>query len=195
MSFSLRRTILRTTYPLTRYLGDVHAPWSRRKLTSEDYHEVRTLLRSGDVILLTKKGEFSNLLIPGYWGHAAMYCGIQGSAAYVVEAIGKGVVKTDLIDTVLSRDALMICRPKYATPAQSNKASEWAKDQIGKDYDLFFNPNNDAFYCSELIWLAYQNTMGETPFTLRKTLGVDTVIPQDIANATTKWEVIYDSRG
>ena len=193
-SFNLRRTILRTTLPITRFLGDIHAPWSRRKLTSKHYHQVREMLRPGDAILVFKDGELSNLFIPGYWSHSGIYCGIEGSIAYVVEAIGIGVVKTDLIDIVLSRDAIMICRPKFATPGESNKASDWAKDQIGKDYDLFFSPENDAFYCSELIWLAYQNTMGILPFTLRKTLGVLTVTPQDIANATTKWDVVYDSR-
>jgi uncharacterized protein YycO len=195
MSFNLRRTILQTAFPIISYIGKVHAPWSHRKLTSKHYREIKSILRPGDAILVHKKGELSNIFIPGFWTHGTIFYGQEGNASIVIEAIGRGVVKTDLIDAILSRDAAIVCRPKFATAEQSATASDWAKQQIGKSYDLFFNPNNDAFYCSELIWLAYQNTMGETPFTLKLTLGVPTVTPEDIVNATKKWEIIYDSRG
>lgn len=192
--FNLRRTLLRIAFPVTQYIGKVHSPWSNRKLKSKHYHEVKAILRPGDAIVVQKSGELSNLFIPGFWGHVSMFCGFEGDMAYVIEAVGKGVVVTDLIDAIMSRDAVVVSRPRFATPEQSLAAAAWAKEQLGKEYDLFFNPKNDAFYCSELIWLAYQNTMGETPFTLRQTLGVNTVTPEDIVNATTKWEIVYDSR-
>jgi len=189
-TIKLRRFLLKLLYPITQRLGKVHAPWSHRAIKSYHYREIRKLIRPGDVFLLQKSGELSNLFIPGFWGHASIYC----DKDRVVEAVGIGVVNTDLIDALLSRDAVMVRRPKFATPAEQKKAADWALQQIGAEYDLFFDPGNKAFYCSELIWMAYEKTMGVTPFTLRQTLGLNTVTPEDIANANDKWETIYDSR-
>lgn len=186
----IRRLLLQIAYPITRFIGKIHLPWSQKKLKSNHYRKVVSLLQPGDVLLLRTDGEIANMFIPGYWTHAAMFCG----GDYVVEAVGEGVLNTDMLDTILTRDAVMICRPSFATEEQRCDAAEWAKAQIGKGYDLFFNPNNDAFYCSELIWLAYERTMGAIPFTLRQTLGVDTVVPEDIAKARDKWDRIYNSK-
>jgi hypothetical protein len=44
-------------------------------------------------------------------------------------------------------------------------ATEFSKNQIDKDYDYQFLPNNDKFYCSELIYEAFNYAyFGETPF-------------------------------
>jgi len=73
-------------------------------------------------------------------------------------------------------------------------AVAWARTKLGAEYDLFFNKNNQAFYCSELVWLAYEAACGDVPFTLRKTLGLDTVIPDDIGLANKHFRTIADTR-
>lgn len=183
----IRLLILKASLPLNAIVSYIHAPWSQHKIKAMHYRDVEAILRPGDVIVSQKSGSLSSWFIPGFWDHASMYCGDDK----IVEAVGSGVREGDIIDQVVGRDAIIITRPKFATPEQMIAAAQWAKEQIGSPYDLFFHPDNEAFYCSELIWLAYANAVGEMPFTLRKTFGVDTVTPEDIALATKKWEHIY----
>lgn len=43
------------------------------------------------------------------------------------------------------------------TPDAMAKGREWATEQVGKDYDPRFLWGDDAMYCSELVWKAFQH--------------------------------------
>ena len=166
-------------------------PYSRKQITSQHYRLIKPMLAPGMAICTRTDGELANLFIPGFWSHAGIYVG----DSTVVEAVGKGVVKTDLIDFLLTKDAIIVKDPSFANKEQMKDAAEWALKQVGKPYDMYFDKLNEYFYCSELIWLGFELTMGEVPFTKLKTVwGEETVVPDDIANANKKWKTAYDSR-
>src|SRR4051794_28028140 len=51
---------------------------------------------------------------------------------------------------------IAIYRDSDLTQDQIGKALAFAKTLYGKPYDIFFSFNNDAIYCSELPYLAFQ---------------------------------------
>ena len=69
-----------------------------------------------------------------------------------------------------------------------------AETHEGMPYDYGFEwsaSNNDAFYCSELVWDAYQGIVKDLPFEPRYTFGVLTIVPQDFDNAKKKFTLDY----
>lgn len=202
---SLRLKILNAIRPLSEFIGTVHAPYSRRDVSGYHYFSVLPLLKPGMVLLSRKHGELSNLAIPGRFTHAAMYCGSHLSqhgdggsfdVPFVVEATRHGMVDTDLISFMLSKDIVGVYRPLFATDMQMRDAANWALKQAedAVPYDYEFDPKNKALYCSEAVWLAYKVALGaDLVFTKRSTLGTETVLPQDFADATKKWEKVWSS--
>lgn len=90
-------------------------------------------------------------------GHA----GIIYSEGTVIEAMPEGVVRKS--NKWYSR--YKTCYGAYVkntSQAQKNKAANWANKQVGKPYNYnFYNPNTrKAFYCSQLVWAAYKDTLG-----------------------------------
>ena len=144
------------------------------------------------MIWLTRmEGEATNLFIPGFWTHAAIV--VDDKA--VIQAISSGVVATDLISFLLTKDYVGLFDPTFADAGGHTLAAAWAAKQIGAPYDYEFGMNVKAFYCSELVWAAYREAMGpdNAPFKLRKTMGVDTVIPDDIGQAKDKFKSVWAS--
>lgn len=94
---------------------------------------------------------------------------IENNTNYVIEAIGKGVVKT-LIDSFLSRslDAdgnpkVIVGRLKDSLQNLIPKALKYAHQFIGKPYDQKFEMNDSAFYCSELIYRIFYKANNSNP--------------------------------
>jgi hypothetical protein len=189
---TVRRSLLAAAVPTTKLIGKVHAPWAHKKVGGLHYNAALALLEPGDVLMSRTDGELTNLFIPGFWSHGAVYVG----DGWVVEAIGEGVVYTDLVTWMTTKDAVRVCRPLFASYAQREAAALWARSFVGRRYDYSFASGNDAFYCFELTYAIYQKAMGdESPWTLRKTWGVDTVVGDDFDAATDKWGFPFDSRG
>lgn len=182
----IRRTLLKLSTPITIFLGKIQKP--EPKMSGEFAEQVLDHLQDGDVLLSHNELNFSNLLIPGFWKHAAIY-----RQKYIVEAIGHGVVSTHILKWLLHHDNVIILRPMFASQEQKNLAADIAQMQSGRPYDYEVSPGIKAFYCSELVFWSYQRAMnGQSPFTLRKTLGVDTVVPTDFANAKDKFKLIAE---
>ncbi|HEM2750017.1 TPA: hypothetical protein U1344_000331 [Streptococcus suis] len=51
---------------------------------------------------------------------------------------------------------------RNTTLAQDRAAAQWAANQIGKPYNFNFYDvwRRDRFYCSQLVWAAYRDTVG-----------------------------------
>ena len=88
----------------------------------------------------------------------------------VIEAIGSNVHKTP-IDTFLKRSVdsngkprIIFGRLKPTYKMLLPKAISFCNKQIGKQYDDAFLPNNDKYYCSELLYDAFKYANEEESF-------------------------------
>lgn len=122
---------------------------------------------------------------------------IEDTSVYVLEAVGKGVLKTPL--SVFLQKSLdekgkpkvMVGRPVQALQQFIPKAIESAESRLGKPYDEVFDIQNDSYYCSELIYFAFKEASGEEIFKLE---------PMTFCDPATKktfgvWEEYYKSLG
>lgn len=181
----------RQAIPLVKFIGRVSAPWVVKQMTGVEYGKIHQLVSPGDILLTRVSGHLSNVLIPGYWKHAAIVAADKES---VIEAVGKGVCHTDLITFVTSKDEIVVLRPTFGTAAEGLAAARFAESKVGMPYDYDFTLGNRAFYCAELVYMAYRKTFGAFGFGPRERLGVKTVTADDFFEAQKYWRDFYDSR-
>lgn len=183
MTWSIRRLILRVAFPFVKWWGSQFAPYSKKKVSVDEALTIASMIQPGDVLVSHTEGEFSNILISGYAKHAAMFVDREPTdrGGTIVEATGKGVHSTCLLEFVLRKDWIAVLRPTFANDEERYKAALFVRGLCGKPYDFFFEPGDIAFYCAEAIQFAYDRVLAPrpSPFTTRRTLGVDTVTPSD----------------
>lgn len=190
---TLKKILLRIVTPIVKTLGKFYMPYSHKKFKGKDYYEIRDSIAVGVGILTTTRGEVSNILNSSRPKHGALYVGGE-VVKYVVEALGSGVAKTDLVSFLMAKDDVIIIRPKFATASEMETVARYAHVLIGKPYDFSFDPDNEAYYCFELLINAYQHHFPGVKFKSREVLGVQTYVAQDILADTDNWEIIYDNR-
>ena len=199
------RTLFNAIKPVTKMFGKMHFPFTRKLLTGKDYYFIYSLLKPGVIFVTRTRGEFTTFLIPGFWKHAAMYTPHAGTPdELVTEAEGIGIIETDFISFFLRKDYVAILEPKFLGDKKDQimkRASEIANEQLGKPYDFDFKfqiSNNQAFYCSELVWWSYAQAcmefVVECPFVPRTKLGEETITPDDIALAESKFNLLWTNR-
>lgn len=144
------------------------------------------MIEPGAVILTVRRGEFGNILIPGYWSHGA----ICQDKNWVIESLGRGVVKTRLSDFLKSKDDFIILLPKFADMAQQLAAVNVANRLVGMPYDWEFEPNDQEFYCFELIWYAYNAVVEDSPFERVMYFGEETILGDDFIDSGL-WQPVF----
>jgi uncharacterized protein YycO len=152
------------------------------------------MLMPGDAICSTRYGEATNLFIGGKYKHVGIYVGEMDGVPMVVEAIGKGVAYTDLIQFMLSKDVIGAFRPKFAGKEEMSAAAKKAIETVGSPYDYGFDSGNEAYYCSELYYYAYAETLRSCPLELRPRMGRLTITPSDIWLAINKFKTVWESK-
>lgn len=191
----IRKWFLDLMTPVARFLGKLRNPFLgellkiQKSARNQDICKAMATMKPGSVILTITEGELSNLFIPGEWKHSALYIGNERC----IECVGKGVVENSVYDMLSNKKQFCVLEPMFADGLEMLSACEVATTMIGMPYDYTFTPNAEAFYCSELIWYAYDNVVEESPFTPREVLGVETVLPQDYFDADHKWQMTYES--
>lgn len=160
--------------------------------------EVRAALRSGDILLEKTPFRLTDKLIPGYWGHAAVWVGSEEelkeleiwddpaviphqeeirSGRRVVEALRSGV-EINKLESFMNIDSLGIMRRPVADRQARGRVVLAALRQIGKPYDFNFDvESKERVYCSKLVYLAY----GDLDWPTQKSLGRTTFTPDDVA--------------
>ena len=160
--------------------------------------ELARCLRAGDILLEKTPFRLTDALIPGFWGHAALWIGTEAelrelgiwthplvtphqqairNGAGVVEALRSGVAMNPL-SRFLNIDDLAILRGRQMTDSARAAVILNAMRQLGKDYDFNFDvETSDRIVCSELIYVTYTGI--EWPTT--RTLGRATISPDQIA--------------
>jgi hypothetical protein len=197
----LHGKVLTFLMPFLKWASGKHAPWTHKGVTGKHYYKASEVLEPGDIFLTKIRGELTGLIIPGYWTHAAIYAPIAPGIVneYVMEAEGPGVLQTDLVTFMLSKDALLILRPIQVPEHIREAAALLATRQLGMPYDYLMEfqlTEQKAFYCSELVWWAYATSCAEVrevcPFVPKMELGYETVSPDNIA--AMGFHVVFDSR-
>ena len=175
--------------PISKLIGKIHFAPKQRCIKASDVFILKNILLPGDVILTFSLGELTNKFIEGQYKHCAMYAG----AERVIEAVGSGVRGESLEDFCASKDLIGVFRAKFCDEGTAKRAVQFAEGQIGRPYDYTFEPNEDAFYCAELVAKAYDvATNGGTPFKYRDVMGVSTVLPIDFKLAVKKFVQIIE---
>lgn len=159
---------------------------------------LRSGLRAGDILLEKTPFRLTDKLIPGYWGHAAVWVGSEQelrdlgiwddpvvfpyqaeirSGRQVVEALRSGV-EINSLEQFINIDSLGVMRRTNDSPEQRAQVILQAMRQIGKPYDFNFEVESKrGVYCSKLVYLAY----GDIDWPTQKSLGRTTFTPDHVA--------------
>ncbi|VAW61888.1 FIG00912214: hypothetical protein [hydrothermal vent metagenome] len=171
-----------------------------RESIEKDIHKQ---LKAGDILLEKTPFRLTDKLIPGYWGHVAIWTGSREelealgiwnhpvvkryhdrikSSQHVIEALRSGVELNPLAH-FLNIDDMAILRKNDFKDSDRAKTIIRALRQIGKAYDFNFDiETNDRIVCSELIYVSYTSTQWPT----NATLGRHTISPAHVAEKAGK---------
>lgn len=172
-----------------------------RRITAAAREAITTLLRPGDVLVTRQEGALTNLFLPGFWPHVALYLGTEAQRAEiglelpqskppqsigeraqdpmrVLEARADGVRLRPIAET-LAVDAVAVIRP-LIEPAEVAAGIERALAHEGKlynfDFDFF---RADRLVCTEVIYRGFDGVGGlELP--LRARAGRPTLAAEDL---------------
>ena len=121
-------------------------------------------LRTGDLIFIAAQGDMNQAIATstGSITHVAIVL-CTDSGAYAVDATpGQGVAATPLDDylQVLQQQnvRLLIQRPDFRFDTM--RLHEQVARTLGCPYDSAFLPNNEAYYCSELVQTLLRDSAG-----------------------------------
>lgn len=187
---NLRRLILHIFRPLNTLLGRLSL---KRKLGDKEFKKICKNIENGDVLVTRKRFELSNLFIPGYYTHAALYL-VRGDHHQIIEVTTKGIDTTSLANFLFSKDYVALLRPKFIrNKHEQQKIIDYAVSYKGRPYDFYFEKGEDSFYCSELIWRVLRKACPTfRSFKAKKYLGIETIVPQDFRDAKMYFELILE---
>ena len=149
----------------------VKAHGEGKRVTREVIASIIPVLQAGDVLITRHDDAMSNLFLPGFWPHAALYIGddleraelglnsaLPGGEALAgclfLEAKKDGVLVRPVEET-LSVDAFMVLRPRLGA-AYIEEALRRALSHEGKLYDFTFDFRvADRLACTEVIYRSY----------------------------------------
>ena len=150
---------------------------SNKRVTDDVRHTVGEFLEPGDIIVTRHSVAFTNLFIPGFWPHAALYVGTEAQREALgvkipddkrelwtgpvctLEALKDGVRLRPLSDT-LAVDHFVIVRPRVPA-AGIREAIERGVVHEGKMYNFDFDFfSSDRLVCTEVLYRAYDGLAG-----------------------------------
>lgn len=192
-----------------RVVSDIGNHIREKRVTKEIHNELKTLLQPGDVIITRNEWVASNLFLPGYWPHCALYIGTEQQRQLlginideqrqqrwtghkcVLEAQKDGVQFRPLSET-LDVDAVAILRPALNTATLAEQIGLVCEHE-GKGYNFDFDFfSSDKLVCTEVVYRAYDG-IDPIHFTLQERAGRPTLSAEDIldlALETDMFEVV-----
>jgi len=168
-------------------VAELRNHWKRKRVTPGVQRKISRLLNPGDVIITRHDDATTNLFLPGFWPHAALYIGtpqqrdelrVEVSAEKleraqdqicVLEARKDGVLFRELSDT-LAVDCCVVIRPRLSSE-DICKALTNAVTHEGKFYDFEFDFRRaDKLVCTEVIYRSFHG-VGHVNFQLTTRAG------------------------
>ena len=179
-----------------RLASELRDHWTPDRIDDASRCALDELLRPGDVLVTRHDHAFTNLFLPGYWPHAALYIGSEDDRRRmqieldperdarwigdrrVLEALKDGVLFRPLEET-LAVDAVAVIRPQL-DEAELAQAITRAADHEGKLYDFDFDFfRSDRLVCTEVIYRAYDG-LGPMRLPLTERSGRPTLSAEDL---------------
>lgn len=179
-----------------RVVSQLRDTWTPKRIDAELRAQVRARLRPGDVLITRHDTALTNLFLPGYWPHAALFIGDGDSRdalgvrfdatrqsrargeVETLEALKDGVRFRSLAST-LGVDRLAVIRPRL-TDDSIARALERAAQHEGKlynfDFDFF---RADRLVCTEVVYRAYDGVAG-LRFDLKPRAGRPSLSAEDL---------------
>lgn len=146
-------------------------PAGPKRVTAEFRAKALETARPGDVFVTRHDDALSNLFLPGFWPHAALYFGgaASGAPGDFLEAKKDGV-RFRAAEETLEVDAFIILRPPL-DEGTTAAALRTAGSHAGKDYDFVFDfRTSTRLACTEVVYRAYHGA-GGLSFNLIETAG------------------------
>jgi len=150
-----------------------------KRITSEMRAALMPLLREGDVFVTRHEDALSNLFLPGFWPHAALYlgelpqpplpCAGEPDGGWFLEARKDGVLVRPAAET-LGVDAFVVVRPPLEGDALALCLAR-ATSHAGKPFDFMFDFRAaERLACTEVVYRAMHG-IGPVRFQLREVGG------------------------
>lgn len=98
------------------------------------------------------------------FSHVAIFIYDGLGRSCVIEAVGKGVIYTPLDSFFMRSSKVVVGRVKTKYKSLITKALCNAQQLLGKPYDDGFDINNQAFYCSELLYWSFRKANNNQDF-------------------------------
>ena len=156
----------------------VKPPQAAKRVTPEIIQTIKSQLKPGDVFVTRHDDAMSNLFLPGFWPHSALWLGAPD--ADILEAKKDGVLLREIEDT-LQVDSFIVLRSKL-TQAQIETALTRARTHSGKLYDFVFDfRTSDRLVCTEVIYRTYHG-IGDIEFDLIVQAGRHCLTAEELIN-------------
>jgi hypothetical protein len=188
-----------------RLASELRDHWTPDRITVDSRCTLEKLLRPGDVLVTRHDHAFTNLFLPGYWPHAALYIGSEEDRRRmqieldserearwtgdrrVLEALKDGVLFRPL-EVTLAVDAVAVIRPQLDETDLATAIARAAEHE-GKLYDFDFDFfRSDRLVCTEVIYRAFDG-LGPVQLKLTERSGRPTLSAEDLL------DLAVDGRG
>ena len=201
-----------STNSISEIFGNIAGRYEERK--GKLYHnkkiekDIVKHLRSADILLEKTPFRLTDKMIPGYWGHAAIWIGNekelralgiwdhpvvkkyhrQIQAGFLVaESLRQGTTLHTLSHFLNIDDLAVLRHNKPISKSEKAKIIILALRQIGKAYDFNYDvETTDKIVCSQLVYLSYTDIEWPT----ESILGRYTISPDNIAVKVTKGKLL-----
>lgn len=183
-----------------------------KRVTAAVRDEIGGMLRAGDIVVTRHDDALSNLFLPGFWPHAALYIGSleereamgvamegecrerSGGVVRFLEAKKDGV-RFRAVEETLAVDAFTVLRPRIVREDLAGVLGKALKHE-GKLYDFAFDFRGaDRLACTELVYRSYHG-VGSLCFVLgdragRMCLSAEDLLDQALASGEFEVLALY----
>jgi Permuted papain-like amidase enzyme, YaeF/YiiX, C92 family len=191
-----QQTVFATLETGGRLASELRDQWSPCRIDDDLRNRIDALLQPGDVLISRHERALTNLFLPGFWPHAALYIGSEddrrrmsitidedraarwSGERRVIEALKDGVLFRPLEET-LAVDAVAVIRPQLDQDDLARGIARVTAHE-GKlynfDFDFF---RSDRLVCTEVIYRAFDG-LGPIEIPLQDRSGRPTLSAEDL---------------